>query len=137
MCSFESELKPSSSGTLEEDEGFSDWTQRLERGRRVRQEENDPREEDMEVERTMNGGSRREEICSAALNRQYRGQGEVEEAVDYMPGRKSSEKCMLFGEKAGSLRTRETPEWKEDFIRISKRQEEEPHVEDKVRAEVV
>ncbi|XP_060771028.1 non-muscle caldesmon isoform X2 [Neoarius graeffei] len=132
-CLFESELKPSSSGTLEEDEGFSDWTQRLERGRRVRQEENDPREEDMEVERTMNGGSRREEICSTALNQQYRGQGEVEEAVDYMPGRKSSEKCMLFGEKAGSLRTRETPEWKEDFIRINKRQEEEPHVEDKVK----
>ncbi|MCI4381708.1 hypothetical protein PGIGA_G00255040 [Pangasianodon gigas] len=132
---FESELKPSGSGTLEEDEGFSDWTQRLERGRRIRQEENDPREEDLEVERTMNGGSRREEISSTVLNLQHKGQGEVEEVVDYMPGRKSSENCMLFGDKTGSLGARETPEWKEELIRVNMRQEEEPrpHVEDKVK----
>ncbi|KAK3526579.1 hypothetical protein QTP70_030718 [Hemibagrus guttatus] len=72
-CLFESELKPSSSGALEEDEGFSDWTQRLERGRLVRQEENESREEDLEVERTMNGGSRREEVGSTVLSRQHNG----------------------------------------------------------------
>lgn len=138
VCSFESELKPSSSGTLEEDEGFSDWTQRLERGRQVRQVENDHREEDLEVERTMNGGSRRE-ISSTVLNRQHKAQGEVDEVVDYMPERKSSEKCMLFGDKTGSLRVRETPEWKEDLIRVNKRQMEEPkqHVEEKVGADMV
>lgn len=135
MCSFESELKPSSSGALEEDEGFSDWTQRLERGRQVKQEENYPREEDVEVERTMNGGNRREEISSTILHRQHKGQGEVEEVADYMPQRKSSKKCMLIGDKTGSLWAREAPEWKEDLIRVNKRQVEEPrpHVEDKVR----
>lgn len=139
VCSFESELKPSSSGALEEDEGFSDWTQRLERGRQVRQEESDPREEDLELERTMNGGSRRVEISSTVLNRQHKGKGEVDEVVDYMPERKSSEKCMLFVDKTGSLRSRETPEWKEDLIRVNKRQVEEPrpHMEDKVRADMV
>uniref|UniRef100_A0A3B1JY03 Lymphocyte specific protein 1 a n=1 Tax=Astyanax mexicanus TaxID=7994 RepID=A0A3B1JY03_ASTMX len=45
---YHSGLKPSSPGGLEEDEGFSDWTQRLERDRRARQEENGPREEDLE-----------------------------------------------------------------------------------------
>lgn len=139
VCSFESELKPSSSGTLEEDEGFSDWTQRLERGRRVRQEENDTREEDLEVERTMNGGSRREEISSTVLNQQHIEQGKVEEMVDYIPGRKSSEKRMLFRDKTSSLRARETPEWKEDLIRVKNRQDEEsrPHIEDKIRADMV
>ncbi|XP_017340999.1 non-muscle caldesmon isoform X1 [Ictalurus punctatus] len=138
-CLFESELKPSSSGTLEEDEGFSDWTQRLERGRRVRQEENDTREEDLEVERTMNGGSRREEISSTVLNQQHIEQGKVEEMVDYIPGRKSSEKRMLFRDKTSSLRARETPEWKEDLIRVKNRQDEEsrPHIEDKIRADMV
>ncbi|XP_058263928.1 non-muscle caldesmon isoform X2 [Hemibagrus wyckioides] len=133
-CLFESELKPSSSGALEEDEGFSDWTQRLERGRQVRQEENESREEDLEVERTMNGGSRREEIGSTVLNRQHKGQGEVEEMVKYIPVKKSSEKCMLFGDKT-SLTAKETPEWKEDVIRVNRRQVEEPrlHVEDKVK----
>ncbi|KAK3558487.1 hypothetical protein QTP86_018139 [Hemibagrus guttatus] len=134
-CLFESELKPSSSGALEEDEGFSDWTQRLERGRLVRQEENESREEDLEVERTMNGGSRREEVGSTVLSRQHNGQGEVEEVVNYIPGKKSIEKCMLFGDKTGSLKAKETPEWKEDVIRVNRRQVEEPrtHVEDKVK----
>ncbi|GAA6107847.1 non-muscle caldesmon isoform X4 [Tachysurus ichikawai] len=133
-CLFESELKPSSSGALEEDEGFSDWTQRLERCRQVRQEENESREEDLEVERTMNGGSRRE-IDSTVLNRQHKGQGKVEEVVNYIPGKKSSEKCMLFGDKTGSRMAKETPEWKEDLIKVNRRQAEEPrpHVEDKVK----
>lgn len=139
LCRFESELKPSSSGPLEEDEGFSDWTQRLERGRQVRQEENESREEDLEVERTMNGGSRREEIGSTVLNRQHKGQGKVEEMVKYIPAKKSSEKCLLFVDKKGSLTAKETPEWKEDVIRVNRRQVEEPrpHMEDKVGADMV
>ncbi|KAM9496095.1 uncharacterized protein lsp1a isoform 2-T2 [Clarias gariepinus] len=135
-CLFETELKPSSSGALEEDEGFSDWTQRLEKGRQVRQEESEPREEvDLEVERTMNGGSRREEISSIVLNQRHKGHGDVDEVVDYMQGRKSSERCKLFGDKAGSLKVRETPQWKEDSIRVNKRDVEEPklHVEDLVK----
>ncbi|KAK2834361.1 hypothetical protein Q7C36_015062 [Tachysurus vachellii] len=133
-CLFESELKPSSSGALEEDEGFSDWTQRLERCRQVRQEESESREEDLEVERTMNGASRRE-IDSTVLNRQHKGQGEVGEVVNYIPGKKSSEKCMLFGDKTGSRMAKETPEWKEDLIKVNRRQVEEPrsHVENKVK----
>ncbi|XP_027029179.2 non-muscle caldesmon isoform X3 [Tachysurus fulvidraco] len=133
-CLFESELKPTSSGGLEEDEGFSDWTQRLERFRQVRQEENESREEDLEVERTMNGGSRRE-IDSTILNRKHKGQDKVEEVVNYIPGKKSSEKCMLFGDKTGSRMAKETPEWREDLIKVNRRQVEEPrhHVEDKVR----
>lgn len=135
VCSFESELKPTSTGALEEDEGFSDWTQRLERVRQVRQEEHNPKEEDLEVERTMNGGSRKE-IRSAMLNRQHKVQGEVDEVVDCVPERKSIEKCMVFGDKARSFSARETPEWKEDLPRVNKRQVEEPkpQVEDKVRS---
>lgn len=127
-------MKPKSTGALEEDEGFSDWTQRLERGRQVGQMGHDSREEDLEVERTLNGGSRKE-IRSTMLNRQHKVQGEVDEVVDYLPERKSIEKCMVFGDKVGSLRARETPEWKEELTTVNKRQvkEPKPQVEDKVR----
>ncbi|KAF7702220.1 hypothetical protein HF521_001503 [Silurus meridionalis] len=134
-CLLESELKPSSSGALEEDEGFSDWTQRLERGRQVRQDENDRKEENLKVKRTMNGGGRKGEMSSNVLKRQHNLQAEVEEVLDYMPGRKTSEKCVLFGDKTSSLTAKETPEWKEDIIRVNKRQVEEtkPHMEEKVK----
>ncbi|TSK45841.1 Caldesmon [Bagarius yarrelli] len=134
-CLFENELKPSSSGTLEEDEGFSDWTQRLERGRQIRQEEKETREADLEVERTMNKGSRRGEISSTILNLQHKAPGEAEEVLNYLPARKTSEKCMLFGDKSSRLMARDTPEWKEDSITVNKKHMEEPkpHIEEKVK----
>ncbi|KAG5839113.1 hypothetical protein ANANG_G00201480 [Anguilla anguilla] len=46
----ESELKPSSQQALEEDEGFSDWTQKLERRRQRRLEEQGPAEDEEEEE---------------------------------------------------------------------------------------
>ncbi|XP_062847117.1 non-muscle caldesmon isoform X2 [Trichomycterus rosablanca] len=129
---YESELKPRSSGALEEDEGFSDWTQRVERDRRARQEENDPKEEDMEVERTMNGASRRVKISSTVLNQHHK--GDVGKEKEYRPVQKSSEKYMVFGEKPSNLRDRET-EWKEDVLSVNKRQTEQqkPHTEEKVK----
>ncbi|XP_036431742.1 non-muscle caldesmon isoform X2 [Colossoma macropomum] len=134
-CLYERELKPSSPFALEEDEGFSDWTQRAERGRRARQEENGPREEDLEVERAMNGATKGgEKIGSTVLTQQHKAQYEVEEE-EYRPVRKSSEKRMEFGERPSSFRDREAEEWKEEVTRVNKRQKEDPrpHTEDKVK----
>ncbi|XP_017555648.1 non-muscle caldesmon isoform X5 [Pygocentrus nattereri] len=131
---YESELKPSSPGGLEEDEGFSDWTQRAERGRRARQEENGPREEDLEVERAMNGATRgQEKIGSTALTPQHKAQYEVKEEEEYRPVRKSSEKRMEFGERPSSFRDREAEEWKAEVSRVDKRQNEDPRSHTEVK----
>ncbi|KAI4894578.1 hypothetical protein NFI96_018806 [Prochilodus magdalenae] len=130
-CLYESELKPSSA--LEEDEGFSDWTQRAERCRRARQEQNGPKEEDLEVERAMNGATTRGE--KMVLTRQHKAQYEVEDEEEYRPVRKSSEKRMELGERPGSFKNREAEEWKEEVTKVNKRQEVDPrpHTEDKVK----
>ncbi|KAL7858352.1 hypothetical protein AOLI_G00184540 [Acnodon oligacanthus] len=133
-CLYESELKPSSPGALEEDEGFSDWTQRAERGRRARQEENGPREEDLEVERAMNGATRGgEKIGSTTLTPQHKAQYKVKEEKDYRPVRKSSEKRMEFGERPSSFRDREAEEWKLEVLRVNKRQNEDPRPHTEVK----
>ncbi|KAJ8417082.1 hypothetical protein AAFF_G00283090 [Aldrovandia affinis] len=54
---YEGELKPSCQQALEEDEGFSDWTQKLERRRQRRLEEQGQAEEE-EEERGPNGRPR-------------------------------------------------------------------------------
>lgn len=136
-CSYESDLKPSSPGALEEDEGFSDWTQRAERSRQARQEQNGPREEDLEVERAMNGATGRGQISSAVFTRQHKTQCEAEEEEEYRPVRKSSEKRIELGERPSSFRDREAEAWKEE-ARVNKRQEPDPkpHIDDKVRLEI-
>ncbi|KAG9281113.1 non-muscle caldesmon-like isoform X2 [Astyanax mexicanus] len=139
-CLYHSGLKPSSPGGLEEDEGFSDWTQRLERDRRARQEENGPREEDLEVERTMNGATKREDkISSSVLTQPLKAQYQVEEEEEYQPVKKSSVKRMQFGERQSSFKDKEAEEWKEEVTRINKRQEEDPrpHAEEKVKRQEV
>ncbi|XP_072525631.1 uncharacterized protein lsp1a isoform X2 [Salminus brasiliensis] len=133
-CLFESELKPSCPGALEEDEGFSDWSQRLERGRRARQEENGPKEEDLEVERTMNGATNRgEKIGTNILTRQHKARYEVEEEEEYRPVKKSSEKRMQFGERPSSFRDREAEEWKEEVTVVGKRQDDDPRPQAEVK----
>ncbi|XP_061078503.1 non-muscle caldesmon [Conger conger] len=49
----EADLKPSGQQALEEDEGFSDWTQKLERRRQRRLEEQGPAEEEEEEEEEL------------------------------------------------------------------------------------
>ncbi|KAM6973316.1 uncharacterized protein lsp1a [Aplochiton taeniatus] len=60
---YDGEMKPSSSPSLEEDEGFSDWTQRLERRRQQRMEELGQRAEE---ERPLNGASKSPAATPAA-----------------------------------------------------------------------
>ncbi|XP_066523419.1 non-muscle caldesmon isoform X2 [Hoplias malabaricus] len=131
-CLYESNLKPSSPGVLEEDEGFSDWTQRAERGRQVRQGVNSPREEDLAVDRPMNGAARTgEKINFPVLTRQQKTQCEVEDEEEYRPVRKSSEKRMEYGERPSSFKDRGAEEWKEAMTRVTKGQEEHlrPHID--------
>ncbi|XP_076861760.1 uncharacterized protein lsp1a isoform X2 [Brachyhypopomus gauderio] len=130
---YERNLKPSSPGVLDEDEGFSDWTHRApEKGPRTRQGENSPREEDIQGERAMNGAIRRgEKITSTATTWQDKESATVEE---HKPGRKSSEKRMEFGKRVNHLRDREIEELKAEAIRVNKTQEDEPkpNLNDKV-----
>lgn len=72
MCfRYDSELKPRSSPSLEEDEGFSDWTQRRERRRQQRlQELSQGGEEEYEEEEMINKPVKTSFRSSGPLQRQ-------------------------------------------------------------------
>ncbi|XP_030645697.1 non-muscle caldesmon [Chanos chanos] len=127
---YESESKPSSSPAVEEDEGFSDWTQRLDRGKRLRQENGHAEEE-----REIAGAAKREENVRSVVTTPVRPQRssekeEGEEEVDNQPARRLSERRREFG-----ARDREVNEWRDEEARGIRRREEvkRPEAEEKMK----
>ncbi|XP_051740159.1 non-muscle caldesmon isoform X1 [Ctenopharyngodon idella] len=123
---YESELKPSSPIAMDEDEGFSDWTQKLEQRTRLRMEENGSGEESQEVEKNVNARSRQREKTSFTTSIQSQQiQGREEEE-------KRPERRMEISERVSSQRPEE---WQDD-TRDSKRQQEiKPPMENKIKEE--
>ncbi|KAJ8249109.1 hypothetical protein GJAV_G00231260 [Gymnothorax javanicus] len=113
----ESGLKPNcSSSALEEDEGFSDWTQRLEKRRLRRLEEQGPTEEEDDEEYRRP----RQELCRGGMPRPHASrlagepEEEEEENEDWERGRRRGR------------RTEEEEKWRETEWMKPLKSEEEP-----------
>ncbi|XP_051975329.1 lymphocyte-specific protein 1-like, partial [Xyrauchen texanus] len=129
---YEGELstfKPSSPMTLDEDEGFSDWTQRLERGKRPRPEENGRGKELQVEDRRVNARSRQKEKTSFTTSiqpQQAQNTNQEDEVEGQRPARKSNERTNC-----------QNPEEWHEVIRDNKRTQEEtkPPMENKMKEE--
>ncbi|KAK7117882.1 hypothetical protein R3I94_023184 [Phoxinus phoxinus] len=128
---YESELKPSSTTAVDEDEGFSDWTQKLERRMRHKMEENGSGEELQEKEKNVNARSRQREKTSFPSSKKNQKIQDREEE-EKRPETRSTERRMEISERVSSQRPEE---WHDDTT-DSKRQEEiKPPMENKIKEE--
>ncbi|XP_067236361.1 non-muscle caldesmon isoform X1 [Chanodichthys erythropterus] len=123
---YESELKPSSPIAMDEDEGFSDWSQKLERRTRLRMEENGSGEESQEVEKNVNARSRQREKTSFTTSIQS------QQIQDREEGEKRPERLMEISERVSSQRPEE---WQDDTRDSKKQQEIKPPMENKIKEE--
>lgn len=118
-------LKPNGSQFLEEDEGFSDWTQRRERRRQQRLQElsqggyEDEYEEEDTIKKAVPIKSTKASITSLQLQRQEQ---EERDRVE-MERRKEHEEEMIRAERARREKEREVEQRKRDEL-ISRRSEE-------------
>ncbi|XP_035770064.1 caldesmon [Neolamprologus brichardi] len=136
---YGSSLKPNGSQSLEEDEGFSDWTQRRERRRQQRLQElsqggyEDEYEEEDRIKKAAPIKSTKASITSLQLQRQEQ---EDRDRVE-MERRKEREEEMIRAERARREKEREEELRKKDEL-ISRRSEESrrPHPEVEKRKEV-
>ncbi|XP_051548593.1 non-muscle caldesmon-like isoform X2 [Myxocyprinus asiaticus] len=124
-----STFKPSSPMTLDEDEGFSDWTQRLERGTRPRPEQNGHAEELHEEDKRANARSRQKEKTSFTTSMQHhqtQNTNQEDEVEGQRPARKSNER----------VNSQSPEEWHEDIRHIKRTQEEtKPPMVNKMKEE--
>ncbi|XP_030587406.1 non-muscle caldesmon isoform X1 [Archocentrus centrarchus] len=133
---YDSSLKPNASQSLEEDEGFSDWTQRREKRRQQRLQElsrgayeDEYEEEDKAVPMKSTNAS----VTSLQLQRQEQ---EERDRVE-MERRKEREEEMIRAERAKREKQREEEQRQREEL-ISKRSEEiqRPNTEVEKRKEV-
>lgn len=129
--SYESEIKPSSTIAVDEDEGFSDWTQKLERRMRPKMEENG--EELQEKEKNVNARSRQREKTSFTTSKQYQ-QIQDREEEEKRPETRSAERRMEISERVSSRRPEE---WHDDTADSERQQEIKPPMENKVPGELL
>ncbi|KAK2842805.1 hypothetical protein Q5P01_013005 [Channa striata] len=122
---YDRDLKPSSSPSLEEDEGFSDWTQRRERRRQQRlQELSHGGEEDDDEENTINKPIKTVQACITSSGRLQRQQEEEDSArASRMESqsRKEREEEAIRVEKA--MRVKEEEEIQDPKLEVEKRKE--------------
>ncbi|XP_071315803.1 non-muscle caldesmon isoform X2 [Trachinotus anak] len=125
---YDSDFKPSGSPSLEEDEGFSDWTQRRERRRQQRlQELSQGGEEDEEEENRINKAAPVKTVqasvtSSSRLQRQER--EETDRARMEAERRKEREEEAIRVEKARREREREEEEKRKRDEVMTRRREE-------------
>ncbi|XP_028813937.1 non-muscle caldesmon isoform X1 [Denticeps clupeoides] len=117
-CQYDGDLKPSDSLTLEEDEGFSDWTQRLERGGKNCQ--------GPEAEKGILKTTKQAETCHRPTSTQRhqtqdRKAEETEAAMQSV--RKTSERRKDFGKKGCSQSEREEIEKNQAVTRPAQKKE--------------
>lgn len=128
---YESELKPSSTTAVDEDEGFSDWTQKLERRMRPKMEENGSGEELQEKEKNVKARSRQREKTSFTTSKQYQ-QIQDREEEEKRPETRSAERQMEISERVSSQRPEE---WHDDTADSKRQQEIKPPMENKIKEE--
>ncbi|XP_024242623.1 non-muscle caldesmon isoform X2 [Oncorhynchus tshawytscha] len=136
---YERDLKPSSSSpSMEEDEGFSDWTQRLERRRQQaqRMEELSQATEEQD-QRPLNGAAKPptphtlsgSATPTTSTSRQQRHKAEVEDEEEKKWGRKESERKGREQEEEVVREEREREEeaekQRQEQIRVLKKREED------------
>ncbi|XP_029505140.1 non-muscle caldesmon isoform X1 [Oncorhynchus nerka] len=146
---YERDLKPSSSSpSMEEDEGFSDWTQRLERRRQQaqRMEELSQATEEQD-QRPLNGAAKPptpytlsgSATPTTSTSRQQRHKAEVEDEVEKKWGRKESERKGWEREEEVVTEAREGEEeaekQRQEQMRVLKKREEDQRsdAEEKVK----
>ncbi|CAM4735110.1 unnamed protein product [Leuciscus chuanchicus] len=128
---YESELKPSSTIAVDEDEGFSDWTQKLERRMRPKMEENGSGEELQEKDKNVNARSRQREKTCLTTSKQYQ-QIQDREEEEKRPETRSAERRMEISERVSSQRPEE---WHDDTTDSKRQQEIKPPKENKIKEE--
>ncbi|XP_016432051.1 non-muscle caldesmon isoform X2 [Sinocyclocheilus rhinocerous] len=127
---YESEFKPSSSTAVDEDEGFSDWTQKLGRRTRSRMAENGSGEQLQQEEKDVNERSRQSDKSSFTTSIQHQ-QIQDREDEEKRPDRwRSPERRMEISERVSSPRSEE---WHDDSKR--RQQEITPQMENKMKEE--
>jgi len=131
--SYESELKPSRNIAVDEDEGFSDWTQKLERKMRPKIDENGIGEELQEKEKNVNPISRQREKTSFTTSKQYQ-QIQDREEEEKIPEMRSAERRMEISERVSSQKPEE---WHDDTTNSKRQQEIKPPKENKVPGELL
>ncbi|XP_016325291.1 non-muscle caldesmon isoform X2 [Sinocyclocheilus anshuiensis] len=130
---YESELKPSCPIAVDEDEGFSDWTQKLERRTRSRMDENGSGEQPQQEEKDVNARSRQSEKSSFTTSIQYQQMQDREEEEKRPEGRRSAERRTEISERVSSQRPEE---WRDDMRDSKSRQQEiKPPMENKIKEE--
>ncbi|CAJ1056012.1 non-muscle caldesmon isoform X4 [Xyrichtys novacula] len=133
-CMYDGGLKPSSSPSLEEDEGFSDWTQRREKRRQQRlQELSQGGEEEEEEEVMFNKTVPTKTSITSSSRVQRQEQEKVERTRMEMERRKEHE------EEARREKEREEEEEKrkrEEMLRNRKEESRRPNTEVEKRKEV-
>ncbi|XP_076590018.1 uncharacterized protein lsp1a [Chaetodon auriga] len=140
---YEGDLKPSSSPSLEEDEGFSDWTQRRERRRQQRlQELNQGGEEDEDEEEVTVNKAVPAKAVQASVTSSSRLQRQEREELDRtkveMERRKEREEEVIRAERVRREKEREEEDKKKREELMSRRREEiqRPNAEVEKRKEV-
>ncbi|KAM7415314.1 hypothetical protein PAMA_019914 [Pampus argenteus] len=103
---YDGGLKPSSSPSLEEDEGFSDWTQRREKRRQQRLQELSQGGEDEEDEEDMN----KEKNCQASITSSRRLQRQELEEVQRRKEREEEEEEEIRAERVRREKEKEEEE---------------------------
>ncbi|XP_038855193.1 non-muscle caldesmon-like isoform X1 [Salvelinus namaycush] len=135
---YERDLKPSSSSpSMEEDEGFSDWTQRLERRRQQAQRMEELSQATVEQDqRPLNGAAKPptphtlsgSATPTTSTSRQQRHKAEVEDEEEKKWGRKESERKGREREEEVVREEREREEeaekQRQEQIRVLKKREE-------------
>lgn len=136
MCccffSYEIEFKPSGPTAVDEDEGFSDWTQKLEQRTRSRMAENGSGVQLQQDEKNMNERSRQSDKSSFTTSIQYQQIQDGEDEEKRPERTRSAERRMEISERVSSPRLEE---WHDDSKR--RQQEIKPQMENKVPRDLV
>ncbi|XP_059401773.1 non-muscle caldesmon isoform X2 [Carassius carassius] len=130
---YESELKPSCPIAVDEDEGFSDWTQKLERRTRSRMDENGSGEQTQQEEKDVKARSRQSEKSSFTTSIQYQQIQDRDEEERRPEEKRSADRRTETRERVSSQRPEE---WHDDMRGSKSRQQEiNPPMENKIKEE--
>uniref|UniRef100_A0A8C2HP68 Lymphocyte specific protein 1 a n=1 Tax=Cyprinus carpio TaxID=7962 RepID=A0A8C2HP68_CYPCA len=127
---YESEFKPSNPTAVDEDEGFSDWTQKLERRTRSRMAENGSGEQLQQEEKDGNERSTQSDKSSFTTSIKCQQIQDREDEEKRPERRSSAETRMEISERVSSPRSEE---WHDDSKR--RQQEIKPLMENKMKEE--
>ncbi|KAA0724202.1 Lymphocyte-specific protein 1 52 kDa phosphoprotein [Triplophysa tibetana] len=120
---YESDFKPTNPTALDEDEGFSDWTQKLDRRTQAKTDMNGRAEESPDEDKRLLAMSLQKTSLTNSIQHKQTPdrEQEVEDVKEKRPARRSSERRMEISKSVSSQR----PEEGQDIIEIKGKQEEQ------------